>query len=138
MQKQGNPYQDRWCHSQGLEFNVDDMIVKMATQDQTKILHIKQQLATIIDHTPNHAVYPFEAIMDLNEEGGSTKDAISQFIMRKYDVFQVHVAKLIEQLEKLVEKEELVFTSENRYMLPAEDTGSPADLKPGKSAVRAV
>ena len=63
-----------------------------------------------------------EAIMDLNEEGGSTKDAISQFTMRKYDVFQVHVAKLIEQLEKLVEKEELVFTAENRYMLPAEDT----------------
>jgi len=74
-----------------------------------------------------------EAIMDLNEEGGSTKDAISQFIMRKYDVFQVvHVAKLIEQLEKLVEKEEIVFTSENRYMLPAEDSGSPAKLKQGK------
>ena len=67
--------------------------------------------------------------MDLNEEGGSTKDVISQFIMRKYDVFQVHVAKLIEQLEKLVDKEELVFTSENHFVLPAEDTGSPADFK---------
>ncbi|XP_061971208.1 uncharacterized protein LOC133693867 isoform X2 [Populus nigra] len=120
---------------QGLKFDVDDMIVKMASQDQTKMLHIKQQLATI-DHTPDHPVYPVmvhEAIMDLNEEGGSTKDAISQFIMRKYDVFQVvHVAKLIEQLEKLVEKEEIVFTSENRYMLPAEDSGSPAKLKQGK------
>ncbi|XP_034891162.1 uncharacterized protein [Populus alba] len=111
------------------------MIVKMACQDQTKMLHIKQQLATI-DHTPDHPVYPVmvhEAIMYLNEEGGSTEDAISQFIMRKYDVFQVvHVAKLIEQLEKLVEKEEIVFTSENRYMLPAEDSGSPAKLKQGK------
>ncbi|XP_011031098.1 PREDICTED: uncharacterized protein LOC105130342 [Populus euphratica] len=119
----------------GLKFDVDDMIVKMASQDQTKMLRIKQQLATI-DHTPDHPVYPVmvhEAIMDLNEEGGSTKDAISQFIMRKYDVFQVvHVAKLIEQLEKLVEKEEIVFTSENRYTLPAEDSGSPSKLKQGK------
>ena len=71
--------------------------------------------------------------MDLNEEGGSAKDAISQFIMRKCDVFQaVHVVKLIEQLDKLVDKEEIVFTSENRYMLPAEDPGSPAKLKQGK------
>ncbi|CAK7332183.1 unnamed protein product [Dovyalis caffra] len=118
----------------GLKFDVDDMNVKMANQDQTKILYIKQQLATI-DHTPHHPVYPFmiqEAIMDLNEEGGSTKNSISQFITRKYDVSQVvHAAKLIEQLEKLVKKEEIVFTPENRFMLPAVDS-YPPELNQGK------
>ncbi|KAJ6403354.1 hypothetical protein OIU84_015286 [Salix udensis] len=36
--------------------------------------------------------------MDLNEEGGSTKDVISQFIMTKYDVFQKISLKVIEQM----------------------------------------
>ncbi|KAJ6365715.1 hypothetical protein OIU76_030479 [Salix suchowensis] len=47
-----------------------------------------------------------EATMDLNEEGGSTKDVISQFIMTKYDVFQVRRGNRLQKVKERIEVQE--------------------------------
>lgn len=62
------------------------------------------------------------AITELNEQGGSSEEAIPKFIEAKYeDLPFAHAALLTCHLQKLVIKGEIVSTSANCYMLSFED-----------------
>ncbi|KFK25232.1 hypothetical protein AALP_AA8G084500 [Arabis alpina] len=75
--------------------------------------------------TPDHPTYSamiFVAITDLNEEGGSGEEAISEFIKSKYKNLPfAHRSLLSHHLTKLVEKREILCDSKNYcYSLPGE------------------
>lgn len=70
------------------------------------------------------------AITELNEQGGSSEEAISKFIEAEYeDLPFAHAALLTCHLQKLVIKGEIVSTSANCYMLSFEDIYSLHKLK---------
>jgi len=65
------------------------------------------------------------AIEQLNEEKGSTEEAISKFIKENVeDLPLAHASFLIHHLNKLSESGEIVKAYENCYMLPVENTSS--------------
>lgn len=69
----------------------------------------------------------FTAITELNEEGGSCQEAISEFIKSKYESLPfAHTSLLTHHLAKLVEKREILCDCNNYcYTLPGErKTGS--------------
>lgn len=80
--------------------------------------------------TPDHPTYSamiFIAITELNEEGGSCQEAISEFIKSKYESLPfAHASLLSHHLAKLVEKREILCDCNNYcYTLPGErKTGS--------------
>lgn len=62
------------------------------------------------------------AIAELNEEGGSTQEAISKFIREQFDCLPLaHESFLSHHLKKLSESGEILSASNNCYMLRAED-----------------
>lgn len=64
------------------------------------------------------------AIAELNEEGGSTQEAISEFIRERFDCLPLaHESFLSHHLKKLSESGEILSASNNYYMLPAEENG---------------
>lgn len=70
------------------------------------------------------------AITELNEQGGSSEEAISKFIEAEYeDLPFAHAALLTCHLQKLVIKGEIISTSANCYMLSFEDIYSLHKLK---------
>ncbi|XP_042976594.1 uncharacterized protein LOC122307643 isoform X2 [Carya illinoinensis] len=81
-------------------------------------------------HTPDHPTYAlmiWRAIEGLNEEKGSTEEAISKFIKEDVkDLPRAHANFLRHHLNKLSESGEIVKTSENCYKLPA---GNKISLK---------
>ncbi|KAJ0266062.1 hypothetical protein HA466_0001230 [Hirschfeldia incana] len=80
--------------------------------------------------TPDHPTYSamiFIAITELNEEGGSCQEDISEFIKSKYESLPfAHTSLLSHHLAKLVEKSEILCDYNNYcYTLPGErKTGS--------------
>ncbi|XP_034198102.1 histone H1B-like, partial [Prunus dulcis] len=73
------------------------------------------------DH-PTYAVMIQRAIAELNEEGGSTREAISKFIREQFDCLPLaHESFLSHHLKKLSESGEILSASNNCYMLRAED-----------------
>ncbi|EOA20624.1 hypothetical protein CARUB_v10000937mg [Capsella rubella] len=78
-----------------------------------------------LSRTPDHPTYSamiFVAIMDLNTEGGSCEEAISEFIKSKYKNLPfAHTSLLIHHLAKLVEKKEILYDCNTFcYSLPEE------------------
>lgn len=66
-----------------------------------------------------------KAIEELNEEHGSTEEAISKFIRVKFDSLPwAHASFLSLHLKKLNERGEIFSVSNNCYMLPAEENNS--------------
>ncbi|XP_035550581.1 uncharacterized protein LOC108983395 [Juglans regia] len=94
--------------------------------------HIEQCVCEKLSdlHTPDHPTYAlmiWRAIEGLNEEEGSTEEAISKFIKEDVkDLPWAHASFLRHHLNKLSESGEIVKTSENCYMLP---TGNKNSLK---------
>ncbi|KAK2664542.1 hypothetical protein Ddye_003116 [Dipteronia dyeriana] len=93
-----------------------------------------------ITHTPNHPPYASmiqKAISELDEQGGSSEEAILTFIEAEYDDLPIpHTSLLRHHLQKLVTKGEIVCTSANCYTLSAEISDSVHKLKKGKKPLR--
>ncbi|KAB1215679.1 HMG-Y-related protein A [Morella rubra] len=87
-------------------------------------------------HTPDHPTYAVmihRAIEGLNEDEGSTEEAISKFIDEDVeDLPQAHASFLRHHLNKLSESGEIVKASENRYMLPFQNQSSLLKRKHGQ------
>lgn len=87
-------------------------------------------------HTPDHPTYALmiqRAIEQLNEEKGSTEEAISKFIKEDVeDLPLAHASFLSHHLNKLSESGEIVKAHENCYMLPVENTNSLLKREEGK------
>ncbi|KAJ9135781.1 hypothetical protein P3X46_032923 [Hevea brasiliensis] len=76
-------------------------------------------------HTPSHPPYAsmiLRAISELNDEGGSTEEAISAFIKREYEHLPWgHESFLSHHLRKLCRNLEIECVNNGRYMLLFED-----------------
>ncbi|XP_059428931.1 uncharacterized protein LOC132192135 isoform X2 [Corylus avellana] len=85
--------------------------------------------------TPNHPTYALmirRAIEQLNEEKGSTEEAISKFIKEDVeDLPLAHASFLSHHLNKLSESGEIVKAFGNRYMVPVESTNSLLNREEG-------
>ncbi|GAB4840408.1 hypothetical protein Ancab_021176 [Ancistrocladus abbreviatus] len=72
--------------------------------------------------TPTHPAYAsmiYRAITDLNEEGGSSEESISEYILAKFeDLPWAHETYLSHHLNKLSVNGEIVCTSSNCYLIP--------------------
>ncbi|PRQ18465.1 putative High mobility group protein HMGA, plant [Rosa chinensis] len=105
---------------------------KLAFSDPSKTLtpdqknDIKRRLCRLLPafHTPDHPTYAVmirRAIEELNEEQGSTEEAISKYIREKFDGLPLaHASFLSLHLKKLNERGEIVCVSKNCYMLPTD------------------
>ncbi|KAJ7945132.1 HMG-Y-related protein A [Quillaja saponaria] len=84
---------------------------------------IEQRLRQFIpgNHIPDHPAYAamiHEAISELNEEDGSTEEAISNYIKIKYKNLPVaHATILSHHLQKLCQVGEIILVSKTCYML---------------------
>ncbi|KAB2632350.1 leucine-rich repeat-containing protein [Pyrus ussuriensis x Pyrus communis] len=84
----------------------------------------------IADH-PTYAVMIQKAVAELNEEGGSTEEAVSKFIREHFDCLPLaHERLLSHHLKKLSESGEIVSASKNCYMLPAPKIDSYSQREP--------
>ncbi|XP_048447471.1 probable serine/threonine-protein kinase kinX [Pyrus x bretschneideri] len=82
------------------------------------------------DH-PTYAVMIQKAVAELNEEGGSTEEAVSKFIREHFDCLPLaHERLLSHHLKKLSESGEIVSASKNCYMLPAHKIDSYSQREP--------
>ncbi|KAJ1394054.1 Winged helix DNA-binding domain superfamily [Sesbania bispinosa] len=100
----------------------DSILFRIATSNpsvsinSTHVSFIEHRLRSQFKsfHTPTHPPYAFvydkRAIVKLNEEGGSTQEAISEFIRREYeDLPLAHVRILDIHLRKLCLVGDLVY-----------------------------
>ncbi|XP_010452892.1 PREDICTED: uncharacterized protein LOC104734910 [Camelina sativa] len=92
-----------------------------------------------LSRTPDHPTYSamiFVAIMDLNEEGGSREEAISEFIKSKYKNLPfAHTSLLTHHLAKLVEKREILCDCNNYcYSLPGEKNNTVVSTDAGNTS----
>lgn len=72
-----------------------------------------------------------KAVAELNEEGGSTEEAVSKFIREHFDCLPLaHERLLSHHLKKLSESGEIVSASKNCYMLPAHKIDSYSRREP--------
>ncbi|KAJ1394055.1 Winged helix-like DNA-binding domain superfamily [Sesbania bispinosa] len=105
----------------------DSILFRLATSNpsvsinSTHVSFIEHRLRSQFKsfHTPTHPPYAFmikRAIVKLNEEGGSTQEAISEFIRREYeDLPLAHVRILDIHLRKLCLVGDLVCTENGRW-----------------------
>lgn len=79
----------------------------------------------------------WRAISELNEDGGSSEEAISRFIEAEYkDLPCAHAGLLHHHLQNLVDKEEIIRASTSCYRLPSANTNSHCKVKKGHKQVR--
>lgn len=94
---------------------------KHLTSDQMTYLEQRLHESFHLFRPPSHPTYAAmieKAILDLNEEGGSREESISRFIRSEYeDLPWAHSRFLSHHLKKLTESEEIVVTSDRRYMI---------------------
>ncbi|XP_061989012.1 uncharacterized protein LOC133707456 isoform X2 [Rosa rugosa] len=119
-------------HTQMIDKLAGAVMEKFAFSDPSKTLtpdqknDIKRHLCRLLPvfHTPDHPTYAVmicRAIDELNEEQGSTEEAISKFIREKFDGLPLaHASFLSLHLKKLNERGEIVCVSKNCYMLPTD------------------
>ncbi|KAL8142055.1 hypothetical protein V2J09_015087 [Rumex salicifolius] len=107
-----------------------EMVMKLATADQKKTLwpsqitqiehHLQMAFPSGL-HTPNHPPYAamiYKAITNLDEEGGSSEESISEYIKAEYkDLPFAHKSFLSLHLSKLCDKGFVVFTTFKRYII---------------------
>ncbi|KAH7520543.1 hypothetical protein FEM48_Zijuj08G0155100 [Ziziphus jujuba var. spinosa] len=121
----------------------DAVLEEFARSNPSKTLipdyknHIKQQLQGFFPNfrTPTHPTYSvmiFRAITELEEERGSSEEAISEFIKQKFeDLPWAHASLLRHHLKKLSQSGEIIAVSENSYMLPDENANSVIKTEKG-------
>lgn len=74
----------------------------------------------------------YRAITELQKEGGSSEEAISDFIKHKFDDLPwAHASMLRHHLKKLSHSGEIIAVSEKCYMLPDENTNSVIKTEQG-------
>ncbi|XP_057961757.1 uncharacterized protein LOC131153456 [Malania oleifera] len=108
-----------------------EAVFKLAASDPAKLLtlerraEIEQRLlefSSVVGATPSHPTYAamiHRAIIELNEECGSSMKAISEFIEAEYDDLPwAHSRLLRHHLGKLCETREIVVTVSQRYLIP--------------------
>lgn len=90
----------------------------------------QNRLNEILPHlqrTPDHPPYAWmieEAIQELAEEGGSSKESISKYIKKvNKDLPWAHETFLTHHLKCLCESGDIVITSNQRYALPSSHSG---------------
>ncbi|XP_055802302.1 uncharacterized protein LOC129871417 [Solanum dulcamara] len=73
--------------------------------------------------TPDHPPYTWmieKALQELNEEGGSSEDSISEFIKKEHDSLPcAHMTVLKHHLQKMTEKGEILM-NDGRFLLPGD------------------
>lgn len=123
-------------HTQMINKLTDAVMKKLANSDPSKTLTLDQKndierhLCRLLPvfHMPNHPTYAVmirKAIEELNEEHGSSEEAISKFIRGKFNGLPwAHARFLSLHLKKLNERGEIFCISNNCYMLPAEENNS--------------
>ncbi|KAL5801906.1 hypothetical protein ACOSQ3_033538 [Xanthoceras sorbifolium] len=93
-----------------------------------------------LTHTPDHPPYASmiqKAISELNEQGGSSEEAIIKFIEAEYDDLPIaHASYVNHHLQKLITKGEIVCNSANCYILSFENSDSVHKLKKGQKQLR--
>lgn len=104
-----------------------------------EIARIEEHLSEnshILSRTPDHPPYAAmirSALLELNEDGGSSEESISNLIVREFpDLPWAHSAYLKHHLRKLCESKEILVNSENRYVLVDEESLTPVSLKRDK------
>ncbi|GAV65130.1 Linker_histone domain-containing protein [Cephalotus follicularis] len=121
----------------------DAIIVEMARVNPSALVYqeeIKQKLCEFSTHTPDHPTYAAmieRAILELNEEEGSSEGHISQFVKENYqDLPPAHSIFLSHHLDALVKKGDIVSTHTNCYKLREENFDSSSVLKHRKKGTR--
>ncbi|BBH03005.1 winged-helix DNA-binding transcription factor family protein, partial [Prunus dulcis] len=121
------------CHGEIINKLANALLKKLTSLDPSKTLTpdhmngVKQGLSVFypVFRSPDHPTYAVmiqRAIAELNEEGGSTREAISKFIREQFDCLPLaHESFLSHHLKKLSESGEILSASNNCYMLRAED-----------------
>ncbi|KAK6157600.1 hypothetical protein DH2020_011848 [Rehmannia glutinosa] len=88
-------------------------------------------------HTPDHPPYAWmieNAIRQLNEEGGSSEEAISKFILEEYkDLPFAHAALLKHHLRELSESGDLVQSHDECYLIGKSSVGLNRTSRPSQS-----
>ncbi|KAK6790669.1 hypothetical protein RDI58_009750 [Solanum bulbocastanum] len=78
--------------------------------------------------TPDHPPYAWmieKALQELDEEGGSNEDSISEFIIKNNDSLpRAHTTMLKHHLEKMCERGEIVMIDGGRFSLPGNSENS--------------
>ncbi|XP_006360458.1 HMG-Y-related protein A-like [Solanum tuberosum] len=97
------------------------------------------RLMSGLQTTPDHPPYAWmieKALQELDEEGGSNEDSISEFIMKNNDSLpRAHTTMLKHHLEKMCERGEIVMIDGGRFSLPGDSKNSNPTRK-GKSKKR--
>ncbi|KAK4720470.1 hypothetical protein R3W88_010703 [Solanum pinnatisectum] len=77
-----------------------------------------------------------KALQELDEEGGSNEDSISEFIMKNNESLpRAHTTMLKHHLERMYERGEIVMIDGGRFLLPGDSKNSNPKRK-GKSKKR--
>ncbi|KAK4720471.1 hypothetical protein R3W88_010704 [Solanum pinnatisectum] len=97
------------------------------------------RLMSGLQTTPDHPPYAWmieKALQELDKEGGSNEDSISEFITKNNDSLpRAHTTMLKHHLEKMCEKGEIVMIDGGRFSLPGNSENSNPKRK-GKSKRR--
>ncbi|CAL1405724.1 unnamed protein product [Linum trigynum] len=117
--------EQRWTAGVDIDAMIESMANKTSNVRPAQVQLIKQLISSINNVTRDHPVYPVmirAAMAMLNEGMGCSKDEISEFIAREYDVSPVvNCARVVYELDKLVKGREIVLTAENRYLVRVEE-----------------
>ncbi|XP_059308804.1 meiotically up-regulated protein C8C9.04-like isoform X1 [Lycium ferocissimum] len=104
--------------------NSEPNVPLSATQNsllQEKLNHFLSCLHAGPDHPP-YAWMIEKALQELNEEGGSSEDSISEFIKKEYDSLPwAHTTLLKRHLQMMSEKGEVLMTDGGRFSLPGDN-----------------
>ncbi|KAH0692129.1 hypothetical protein KY285_019226 [Solanum tuberosum] len=108
------------------------------TQNSILQQHLDRYMSDL-QTTPDHPPYAWmieKALQELDEEGGSNEDSISEFIMKNNDSLpRAHTTMLKHHLEKMCERGEIVMIDGGRFLLPGDSENSNPKRK-GKSKKR--
>ncbi|XP_055801209.1 uncharacterized protein LOC129870439 [Solanum dulcamara] len=93
------------------------------TQNSILQQHLNRFLSGL-HTTPVHPPYTCmieKALQELDEEGGSNEDSISEFIKKEYDSLpRAHTTLLKHHLKKISEKGEILMIDGGRFLLPGD------------------
>ncbi|KAH0681737.1 hypothetical protein KY289_019489 [Solanum tuberosum] len=108
------------------------------TQNSILQQHLDRYMSDL-QTTPDHPPYAWmieKVLQELDEEGGSNEDSISEFIMKNNDSLpRAHTTMLKHHLEKMCERGEIVMIDGGRFLLPGDSENSNPTRK-GKSKKR--
>ncbi|KAH0759698.1 hypothetical protein KY290_023191 [Solanum tuberosum] len=107
------------------------------TQNSILQQHL-DRLMSGLQTTPDHPPYAWmieKALQELDEEGGSNEDSISESIMKNNDSLpKAHTTMLKHHLEKMCERGEIVMIDGGQFLLPGDSENSNPKSKKGGSS----